>query len=948
MSSLCSPSSLATASAVKKKKAAKARIVFGEAVVDGGDRDDHRQSDVVVVVEEEEERGASSSSLSSGLVDTSSLSYSVSTTTTAPAPTSASNRDDDDDDDGNKWELSFSSSAAAATSDGDGGAVAVSKLVLTTNRADGSSTSSSRTRSRSSGNSDRQQLETPGGVVTRRPRRQGPGSSCTGPFDKIIGASGAVPDHDDDDDDLSSVGAKENDCFVNASLPMPSQNSNNSGSSSPRHVDSTDDTRQRQQHLREQSGAARLPQQQQQRRDLARQTQRAVDKASVSVNESLNKARQAKEESFRYRSLQTAKIKQEWEEERAAAEAFHREAENNRRKLLHMQRDLSSKFSKQRARQNLNRKHRAIDSIDEESRFKSRVYRDHQQTLRQQEENRRRMSVAARQRLRANKRTGEERLRLQRIDEDQAIFEERHEASAALRQANTDAAENRRKSFAFRNGDAKRIRDLHAAMEAERLAKEQSSYEMKWEGERDAAAYKSRLESERRESLARRGLAHRDQREGERLRVDEELAAEHEGFELDWSAERDARAYRQQLEKERRESLAFRNSEGLRQRKEEAERASDELADRQRGFELKLAGEKDADEYLKKMEKERRDSLHFRNQEGKRIRDLEAQQRSELLGASVQSYALEFAAQRDAEAYRAMMEEERRASLLARNMHARDQRHHADAEAEKLRAEEHSSYEMKWAGEKDAEQYRKKLEQERRESLRFRNEERFNHAKVMEELQVIAREKETESLVLKWAGENDAKEYMRSLEEARRRSFQQRGQEILHRRQVESDQYDEELRRAQEDEQWRSEAQKDVEAYKEECAARDRASLLYRRKEAHIQRLEEEERLQEQRELDGSNFQLESMARTDVEEYLSGCRERRRHSLAFRAKEKRRHKEWRREQEELARESRSRDVRSRLMDMRYAQLAQHEERQKHAMEAIRHAGCSFNPFTGVL
>ena len=123
---------------------------------------------------------------------------------------------------------------------------------------------------------------------------------------------------------------------------------------------------------------------------------------------------------------------------------------------------------------------------------------------------------------------------------------------------------------------------------------------------------------------------------------------------------------------------------------------------------------------------------------------------------------------------------------------------------------EHASYELKWAGEKDAETYKRQLEQERRDSLAQRNKERAQHARVMEELQTIARERETESLVLKWAGENDAKAYLEKLEDERRQSLQLRGKQTLHHREVEDEQRQEELTRLNEDELLRAADQKDV------------------------------------------------------------------------------------------------------------------------------------------
>jgi colicin import membrane protein len=138
--------------------------------------------------------------------------------------------------------------------------------------------------------------------------------------------------------------------------------------------------------------------------------------------------------------------------------------------------------------------------------------------------------------------------------------------------------------------------------------------------------------------------------------------------------------------------------------------------------------------------------------------------------------------------------------------------------------------------------------------------------------------------------------------------------------------------------------------YEAKNAERDRASLVFRRKEANIQRLEEEERRQAEYQVEQENRKLEDAARRDVEEYIKDCKDRRRLSLAFRAKEKRAHAEWERREAERRRAQQSRDTRDRAIDQRHVEAARQKERAKIALNAIRHAGCTFavNPFAGLL
>jgi hypothetical protein len=140
--------------------------------------------------------------------------------------------------------------------------------------------------------------------------------------------------------------------------------------------------------------------------------------------------------------------------------------------------------------------------------------------------------------------------------------------------------------------------------------------------------------------------------------------------------------------------------------------------------------------------------------------------------------------------------------------------------------------------------------------------------------------------------------------------------------------------------------QKDVERYKAECAERDRKSLQYRGKQLRLQHLEEEKRRIEQFRKDEENSRLETLARKDVEEYYKDCQKRRRKSLAWRAKERRRNFEWKRKKAELEVKERAHTSYLHSLDLKHMALAQEEERAKKAMDALRNAGCTFhgNPF----
>mmetsp|Transcript_21163 Transcript_21163/g.44919 ORF Transcript_21163/g.44919 Transcript_21163/m.44919 type:complete len:757 (-) Transcript_21163:126-2396(-) len=619
--------------------------------------------------------------------------------------------------------------------------------------------------------------------------------------------------------------------------------------------------------------------------------------SNESVNPVINGVRRSKEECVMEKQLTAAEIRDQRRLEKQEAEAFNAEAEKTRREVLELRKQLSARFRRAQADRQRKLKEEQLSKVENEIQFKSMVHVEHKKTIKEMEDARRRMSTDARAKLRQNNREGKERLRLASIQEDQALYQERHESSLAIRNTNEANAESRRKSFAFRNGDARRIRQLHAEMEREEMQAQHESYELKWAGERDAEEYKKQLARERRESLELRNANGRRIREHESNMMRDEQHNEHESYELKWAGERDAEEYKKQLARERRESLALRNVEGVRIRDLEAQMKANDFHNEHESYELKWAGERDANEYKKQLARERRESFELRNAEGRHARDVEA------------------------------------------TMKANEWQ------------KEHESYELKWAGERDAEEYKKQLARERRESLAFRNAEAARHDAVMAELLNLAREKEHESYMLQWAGENDAKKYLADQEELRRQSLAFRNAEGRRHREI-----DEEMKRKVVMENAENEAiaaacQRDVQQYKSDCAARDRASFCLRGKEHFSTRLKEENDRQLRLDEEHESHLLDTAAWQDVNEYVEECKRRKRLSLAFRAKEKRRHFEHEKKQRELKIQQQHADTNFRSEDARYIEMAKLKEKARIALESFKHSpNCSFgaNPFDTVL
>ena len=127
---------------------------------------------------------------------------------------------------------------------------------------------------------------------------------------------------------------------------------------------------------------------------------------------------------------------------------------------------------------------------------------------------------------------------------------------------------------------------------------------------------------------------------------------------------------------------------------------------------------------------------------------------------------------------------------------------------------------------------------------------------------------------------------------------------------------------------------------------RRRKSLQYRGKEKQMQRLDAENKRMQEQDHDHKMFELDSLARKDVEEYLKDCKRRRRQSLAFRAKEKQRHAKWQQKQKEKELDANRHNSHLRSLDAQFMALSRQQERAKKAMDALRSAGCTIqgNPF----
>lgn len=213
------------------------------------------------------------------------------------------------------------------------------------------------------------------------------------------------------------------------------------------------------------------------------------------------------------------------------------------------------------------------------------------------------------------------------------------------------------------------------------------------------------------------------------------------------------------------------------------------LEEEQAMFEVRTDLHRSRMESKKANAEKRRLSFQFRAGDAAKVRDVRSNWREKDLHEKHVGYELERAAAKDADNYKKKMRKEEQDDFKGRNQEAFECRKRDKDSAYEAMLAEHESYELKWAGERDADAYRKQMKEERRKSLAGRNKESAQHAITMEELRALAKEKEAESYMLKFNGENDAKAYLAKCAEERRKSLQLRGKEARKVRQYEEEEH---------------------------------------------------------------------------------------------------------------------------------------------------------------
>jgi hypothetical protein len=354
-----------------------------------------------------------------------------------------------------------------------------------------------------------------------------------------------------------------------------------------------------------------------------------------SVNHALNAIRKAKKDVESKKSKTVKTVRFQWEQENTEVKTLQQTVEENRRQIRTIQRQLSSAHFKEKARKEEAQKMERFAKLEQEFKFNSEVFRDHQQTVKAERDRDRRMSMDARAKIRRNKREGEEKIKQRKVEEDQAIFDVRADLHRARMEAKRADAEARRKSFQFRAGDARRIRGMRAVWREKELQEQHRHFELCRGAAKDVENYKKQVAKELQKNIRASNLDARKGRQREEQQANEAMIAEHASYELKWAGERDAEAYRKRMQEERRKSLAGRNKESARHAKVMEELRCIAREKEAESYMLKFAGERDAKAHLAKLAEERRKSLQLRAKEARKIRQYEEEEHAKAVQEAI-------------------------------------------------------------------------------------------------------------------------------------------------------------------------------------------------------------------------------------------------------------------------------------------------------------------------
>lgn len=457
-------------------------------------------------------------------------------------------------------------------------------------------------------------------------------------------------------------------------------------------------------------------------------TGKAVDRVPFSPlttsgsvsGDSKDAARNAKNMSTLERIQKVAMLKEKWAKEREQKAHFHQEKRVMQLQKLQEDTQMASELRKknlEKKREFEEREKQAKkDQLAASLEARAQLAKD----LEAENKARRRISVFLNSQVRKNAKKREEELAAQKKAEEDSLHASRRLDALQVREAKKEEEERKRESMCNRTLLAQEQKRIAEELAQQKKEEELALLEMRKANWEDDLNTKKMEESRRRESVANRLDTWRQQKA-----VEEELnrSAEHQELDLihtrhaDW---KDMQAYKEEEERRRRDSLAFRldkwrEEKSLEQKSKEQDDLANEIEN-----ELARQAREDVSNYRTTQRESRRQSLAYRLDKARKDRDFEEGQRALRQLVLEEEKRLNDLDRQDVQNYKQMIADARRQSLEYRNQTEYQERMRQEGVRQDQRLVDIADRELREAAWRDVQEYRENQRAEQRKSMAWR------------------------------------------------------------------------------------------------------------------------------------------------------------------------------------------------------------------------------------
>lgn len=441
---------------------------------------------------------------------------------------------------------------------------------------------------------------------------------------------------------------------------------------------------------------------------------------SVSSDFGKDAARIAKNMSTMERIQKVAQLKEKWAREREQKAQFYHEKRNVQLQKLQEE----TQFAAELRKKNLEKK-REFEEREKQAKkdqlaasleARAQLAKD----LEAENKARRRISIFMNSQMRKKAKEREAALIAEKKMEEESLHTSRRLDALQMREAKKEEEARKRESMCNRTISAQEQKRIAEELAQKKKEEELSFLEARKQNWEDDLNTKKREEERRRDSVAFRLDEWRQQKS-----VEEELnrSMEHQELDLihtrhaDW---KDVQAYKEEEDRRRRESLAFRldkwrEEKSLEQKSKEQEELAKEIEN-----ELCRQAREDVETYRTEQKESRRQSLAYRLDKARKDRDFEEGQKALRQVVLEEEKRLNDLDREDVQNYRQMIADARRQSLEYRNQFEYQERMRQEGERQAQRLADIADRELREAAWRDVQNYRAEQRAEQRKSMAWR------------------------------------------------------------------------------------------------------------------------------------------------------------------------------------------------------------------------------------